>query len=295
MCVWQIGGRMGRVQGWTWLRSTELGAVQPNLYALCGGGVDRLWMDQTVANAFGQSPGQIAEAAEELLDVGAEQIAAFDELQDHVRDLQQHVVVFDLSFAHTVGMFQIEPAVLLDIESFVLDFPSTSTAAVTQGYDVLRPDREVGQPGEELRVPSVLFAALHRAEPLSAVLVVHVLKVFHPGKALVDARIGGVAPSVLWAEFQQGLVFLPDRRHGALLEGDEVLPVVLSADRQNRPVGVQAVQTHAHPQLGAVHLEPHLPSRTELQQEQHQPFDQQELPVIDAQLLNARVGHLPQP
>ena len=58
--------------------------------------------------------------------------------------------MLDLPIPGAVGMFQIEPAVLLDVESFVFDFPAASAAAVGQSGDVVGADGEVGQPCEEL-------------------------------------------------------------------------------------------------------------------------------------------------
>ena len=93
----------------------------------------------------------------------AQQAAAFHQLRQEVGDLQQDVEVLDLSFAEAVGMLQIEPAVLLDVESFVLDLPAASPAVVGQGRGGVGRDLEVGQPDE----PRPLRAVAARHEVLA--------------------------------------------------------------------------------------------------------------------------------
>jgi len=100
-----------------------------------GVGVGRLVRDEVVSEALGQSFGQIGQASEEPFALGSQQAAAFDQLQDQMRDLQQQVVVFELSVPKAVRVLQVEPAVLLDVKSFVFDFPSASSSA--QGLSVL--------------------------------------------------------------------------------------------------------------------------------------------------------------
>jgi hypothetical protein len=110
-------GANGRVHGPAMRTAEGLRGIQPDLDASGDCGVRRLTRNQAVAEAFGQSPGQVADAAQHPLTVAAQQAATFDQLQDHVGNLQQHVVILDLPLTGAVDMLQIEPAVLLDVEA----------------------------------------------------------------------------------------------------------------------------------------------------------------------------------
>jgi len=115
-------------------------------------------------------------------------------------------------------------------------------------YDVLGRIVKLVSQAKNLSLAGLLVA-LECVEPLAAALVVHVLQAVHPAK--VCRTPGSVCGSCgSGAQLQQRLVFLPDGREAAFLEGDEVLPAVLLADRQDRPVGIQAVQAQAQQQLG---------------------------------------------
>jgi len=83
-----------------------------------------------IAEAFGQSRRKSQEAAEEFFAVLAEKVAPFQQLQNYVGNLHQGVVIFHLTIFFAVGMLQIEPAVLLDIESFVFDFPAAPSSLI---------------------------------------------------------------------------------------------------------------------------------------------------------------------
>jgi len=115
---------------------------------LDSGAQQRFERNQAVANALGESSGHIAQAAEEAFAVFAQQAAVFDQLQQQVGDLHQDIEVPDLPGAEAIGMLQIEPAVLLDVESFIFDLPPASPAAVSEGRGVCVSDGEVRQPDE---------------------------------------------------------------------------------------------------------------------------------------------------
>jgi len=167
---------------------------------LHGAAVHGVGRYQTVAEALGQSPSHVAEAAEEAFAVPAQQAAVFEQLQDQMSDLQQYIEVLDLLIPGAVSMLQIEPAVLLDVESFVFDFPAASAAAVGQSGDVVGADGEVGQPCEELLPVAVLFLALECVKLVGAVLVIGVLQIADPREGLLDAFGGAVGPAVFGAQ-----------------------------------------------------------------------------------------------
>ena len=87
---------------------------------------------------------------------------------------------------------------------------------------------------------------------MAAFLVIDVFQVLHPGEALTCVRGRGVVPTVLQTQPQERREFLPQRRQGAFLEGDEVLPVVLLAQIQNGAVVVEGVEQEAQGELGII-------------------------------------------
>ena len=152
-------------------------------------------------------------------------------------------------------MLQIEPAVLLDVKAFVLDLPTAAATAVGQAGHVVGPDREVGDPGEEVLLEAVGLPALESPQQVLSPFAVHEGQLVHPPVGLLTALPGLVDLDVPRAQLAQGLVLLPDGRQATFLEDDDILPVVLLADVYHRPFGVQSVQEKAQAQLGEVLLE----------------------------------------
>ena len=63
-------------------------------------------------------------------------------------DLQDEVEIFGRGPIFGVGVFQSEPSVFLDIESFIFNFPSDPSSLVGDPSDVGRIEVEVGNPFE---------------------------------------------------------------------------------------------------------------------------------------------------
>ena len=119
----------------------RLRTIEADLNAGGVKGVEGLVVQDHVTEGIQHAAGEILQAAEQLhgcpSELGrqvAQQAAGFHELQDHVGDLQQVVVGFEVFRVDAENVFQVEAAVLLAIESLVLNVPAVSSSF---GGDVL--------------------------------------------------------------------------------------------------------------------------------------------------------------
>src|SRR5437879_298338 len=83
------------------------------------------------ADTVQQSPCHVLETAEQfperpphLVRQSAQQATALQQLRDQESDLQEQVISFPLLRVDAVDMLQVQAAVLLAIEPFILDFPT---------------------------------------------------------------------------------------------------------------------------------------------------------------------------
>lgn len=117
------------------------------------------------------------------------QATLFDQLKDDASQLQEQVEHLASGGVFTIGMFQVEIAVLLDIEAFVLDLPTQAGTLVGKAVDVAGSEGEIGQP---LVMDSVdlsprirlAFETFEQIEGMLAVLGIGVGQVFSPGIVL---------------------------------------------------------------------------------------------------------------
>gem|GEM_PF-4549105 len=112
----------------------------------CGGGnVQSFRRDQDIANTLPKSLCHGSDGAKAAFDILAQQASAFEELQNQVGDLQEDVPVVHLPSLGAVGMLEIESAVLLDVKSFILNFPSAACSLISQFIDGICTNGEVGK------------------------------------------------------------------------------------------------------------------------------------------------------
>ncbi len=101
-----------------------------------------------VAQGFEDAEGQVLGGTESAREGRSEEASPFNELHERVRYLQEQVVDLYGVFVVTVCVFELVPTILLDIESFVLNFPSKPSSFVGQFHDVVLGDPYVGHPLE---------------------------------------------------------------------------------------------------------------------------------------------------
>ncbi len=87
---------------------------------------------------------------------------------------------------------------------------------------------------------------------------IHVLDVIYPMKVLFGSiLIGGEKQKVVFRkEIEEGVELFLNRRQALFLEHDDVLPMVLFADREDRAIGKQTVFQQAYRQAGEPFLDP---------------------------------------
>ena len=95
---------------------------------------------QPVAHVLDEYAEVVSDGADAFLEDLAKS-SVDDELGEDVRDLQQEVVILGPNGVVAVDVLQLTVAVLLDIESLILNFPSLSSSLVGQFVDGLGTDR----------------------------------------------------------------------------------------------------------------------------------------------------------
>src|SRR5271157_5191483 len=170
------------------------GNIEANLNAGGAKGVKGLVVQDHVTEGIQQAAGEILQAAEQLQgcpsELGrqvAQQAAGFQELQDHVGDLQQIVVGFELFRVDAENVFQVEAAVLLAIESLVLNVPAVSSSFRGDVIDGMGVDLEVRDPGERGGFTVHRFLAFDGVEPPGSPLVIPIGQAVDPAVDLVNA------------------------------------------------------------------------------------------------------------
>ena len=83
-----------------------------------------------VAPGFQQAKSNISEGADAVGESNPKQAAFFDQLKDQMGNLEQEIKHLTSGAILTVRVFEIVAAIFLDIEAFVLDFPTETTALV---------------------------------------------------------------------------------------------------------------------------------------------------------------------
>ena len=84
-----------------------------------------------VAPGFQQAKSNISDGADAVGESNPKQAAFLHQLKDQMGDLEQEIKHLSSSTILTVRVFEIVAAIFLDIETFVLDFPTQAAALVS--------------------------------------------------------------------------------------------------------------------------------------------------------------------
>ena len=96
-----------------------------------------------VAPSFKDAVSNILQRSDTLWEGIGEKATLFHQLEDEVGDLQDDVEDFASSFILAVRMLEIETAVLLHVEAFILDFPTQTAALIAETVDIVMGQGEV--------------------------------------------------------------------------------------------------------------------------------------------------------
>ena len=171
------------------------------------------------------------------------------QLLDHVGDLQQVVVGFEVFRVDAENVFQVEAAVLLAIEALVLNVPAVSSSFGGDVLDAMGVDLEARDPGERGRFALHRFLAFDGVKLPGSPLVIPIGQAVDPAVDLVDASGRGAFPRVFRTQLQKTLKILPDGRHVAGLEGEHVVAVIVLGQLQSPATGIETVTGKTEPEL----------------------------------------------
>ena len=146
-------------------------------------------------------------------------------------------------------MFEIEAAIFLDIEAFVLDFPAQATALVGQGINIVRGGDEVGQPFEGGRAGFLMtvgfgFLANDHVQVVDAFLAIFIGDVLDPAIVLHDFSLGAQEqPFMVFRHMRQdGVVGTMHVGQVLVLEHDQVAPVVVFTQLESGTTSKETIQ-----------------------------------------------------
>ena len=170
-------------------RSLGSGGIQADLKATFGQGQEIAGRQGQVAPGFQQAESQVLGSAQTVGEHLAQQAAFLHELEDQVSQLQEQVEDFAGGGVLAVGVFQVEIAVLLDVEAFILDLPTQTATLVGQAVDIAGSQAEIGDPfvAEHGHLPPGIgagFLALDQVERMNPFLTIGVAQPFGPAIGL---------------------------------------------------------------------------------------------------------------
>lgn len=113
------------------------------------------------------------------------------QLEDDASQLEEQVEDLAGDGILAVGVFEVEFAVLLDVEAFVFNFPTQACALIGKSIHVMSREGEIGDPlvvdgfALALRVGAGLLT-FDQTQLMSAILAIHIEQVFRPAVLLFD-------------------------------------------------------------------------------------------------------------
>src|SRR5271166_2634075 len=262
---WRAAGR--EFSGGCYLETRKtlgygLRTIEADLNAGGVKGVEGLVVQDHVTEGIQQAAGEILQAAEQLQrcpsELGrqvAQQTAGSHQLLDHVGDLQQVVVGFELFRVDAENVFQVEAAVLLAIEALVLNVPAVSSSFRGDVIDGMGVDLEVRDPGERGGFALHRFLAFDGVKPPGSPLVIPIGQAVDPAVDLVNASGHGAFQRVFGTQLQKTLKIRPDGRHVAWLEGEHVVAVIVLGQLQGPAAGIETVTGKTQAQLREIPTE----------------------------------------
>ncbi len=192
-----------------------------------------------ITPGFQQAESDILERAKAVGEGFPEQAAFFDQLKDQMGNLEQEVEDLTGSTLLGVGVFEIEAAIFLDIDS---DFPTQATTLVGQGVDIVLGRDEIGQPLEGGR-PGLCtaigfgFLANHHIQVVATILAICIGKVLDPAKILHNLELSSQEQTlvVFWHMWQHGVVRPMHVGQVLILQHNQVAPVVIFTELESAP------------------------------------------------------------
>src|SRR5882724_3299113 len=159
--------------------------------------------------------------------------------------LQQVVKGLHHFWIGAVGVLQVQTAVLLDIETLVFDIATHAPALAGNGAHVFVSEPKVYHPGKSLFSGWAAFLTEQRMHGMNAPFLIDMFQVIDPAEGLPRA-VGplGFEP-IFRRELEQFLKFLPERGRAALLESQDIGPLLLCADREDRAAGIEGITAQA--------------------------------------------------
>ena len=136
-------------------------------------------------------------------------------------NLEKVVEGIDGISAIAVGVFQIQAAVFLHVETLILYGKSYSASFAGDGIDIVGRDRQGRQPGESRGIPVGGFFADNGVEVVRSLLIVDMPQIVYPPETLPDVFRACYSPNIIRLQFETALEFTPQRSGTAWFEGDD--------------------------------------------------------------------------
>ena len=170
-------------------------------------------------------------------------------------DLQQVVVGFELFRVGAENVLQVQAAVLLAIESLVLNVPAVSSSFRGDVLDLVGVDVKIRDPGERGGFAVQRFLAFDGVKAPGSSLVIPIRQAVDPAIDPVNAFGRRAFQGVFGTQLQETLKVLPDGGHVAWLEGQHVVAVIVLGQLQNSAAGVETVTGKTEAQLWEIPTE----------------------------------------
>src|SRR3989442_6821145 len=174
-----------------------------------------------------------------------QQTAHLEHLQEQMSNLQEVVEGLHDVRISAVGVFKIQAAVLLDVKALVFDVATHPPSLVGNGANIFGVEPKVRHPGEGLISGRATFLTNQSMDQVKAALVVGVFQIIDPTKNLFGFIWQMNDQSIFWQQFEQALDLPPERRGPSLFKGQDIGPVVVSANAKNWTAAVQRISTDA--------------------------------------------------
>ena len=201
-----------------------------------------------VTETFQQPTSQVFQAAEQLprraFALGGQapqQAAGFEDLQDQVGDLHEVIVRFEQLRIGAEGMFEIQAAVLLSIETLVLNVPAISASFRGDLDHRVLAHVQIGDPGKGCGLLGDGFLTDDGVEPPGSALVIGVGQIMYPAIHLVHAVLGLMFQAMLRAQPEQRLELLPDRRQASLFKHQYVIALMILGQLQRSTARIERI------------------------------------------------------
>jgi hypothetical protein len=198
----------------------RLGSIQSNLHPAGVERIKRSVAQGDVTEGFQQATGEILQAPEQLPGRssilgrrGAQQAADLQDLQDDVRNLEQVIIRFEQFRVGAESVFQVQAAVLLTIESLVLNVPAVSSPFRGNVLHLANINVKIRDPSERRGFTVNGFFAFDGVKAPNSPLVILIGQGMNPAVNAANAIGSGAFPSVFGTKLEETLKVFPDGGH----------------------------------------------------------------------------------